>query len=71
MVDARLLHHRDAERALGEAGYPIMQTRIGRSIRVAEACVAGAAMRDYAPDNPRTQEYRELTQEVERWLGQR
>ena len=66
--DARLLHHRDAERALTEAGYPIMATRIGRSVRVAEACVEGQAMRDFAPDNPRTLEFQGLTREVARWL---
>lgn len=69
--DGRLLHHRDAERALGEAGYPIMTTRVGRSIRVAEACIEGKAMRDFAPDNSRTQEFAELSEEVARWLDQR
>ena len=66
--DGRLLHHRDAERALGEAGYPVLETRVGRSVRVAEACIEGKAIRDFAPENPRTHEFAELTREVERWL---
>ena len=69
--DGRLLHHQDAERALGEAGYPVLQTRVGRSVRVAEACIEGKAMRDFAADNPRAHEFAELTREVARWLDLR
>jgi chromosome partitioning protein len=64
----RLLHHRDAVRAMMEARLPVLPVRIGRSVRVAEASAASESVVTYAPDNPQAIAYRQLAQEVIRWL---
>ena len=68
MYDPRLLHTRDAEQALLSAGYPMLETRVGRTVRIAESVVAGQALRDYDATNPRVAEFRELSKEVTTWL---
>jgi chromosome partitioning protein len=66
--DDRLNHHRAAVAAMEKAELPLMQTRIGRSVRVAEAASEGETVLTYAPDNKRGKEYLGLAQEVEEWL---
>jgi len=56
--------HRNARQAMIDAGLPLFQTTIGRSVRVAESPEYGESILEYAPDNPRSQEYRQLAQEV-------
>jgi chromosome partitioning protein len=64
----RLNHHQTALEALREAGLPVLDVTIGRTVRVAEAAGEALSVIEYAPDNPRTQEYLELSNEVIKWL---
>jgi chromosome partitioning protein len=66
--DRRLTHHQAALEALQSSGLPLMRARIGRSVRVAEAAGAGESVVTYAPTNPQAENYRELAEEVIRWL---
>jgi len=71
--DGRLNHHGEALELLAAARLPTFRTRIGRSVRVAEAAGAGQSVLTYEPQNPRALEYRAFAQEVATWLsdGQR
>jgi chromosome partitioning protein len=66
--DGRLIHHQDAVTVLQERGLPLFETRIGRSVRVAEAPAAGESVVTYDPDNPQAGNYRQLADEVDEWL---
>lgn len=66
--DGRLVHHQDAESVLQQQGLPLFRTRIGRSVRVAEAPAAGESILTYDPANPQAENYQALTSEVDRWL---
>ena len=68
MVDLRTVHHRSGLQALRDAGLPLLDVTIGRSVRVAEAVAAGHSVAISAPDNPRSDEYRALAQEVIAWV---
>lgn len=68
MYDARLVHHNDAVQAMRDAGLPIMQTKISRSVRVAESAAAGASIISYDPEHKISDEYRDLAREVQQWL---
>lgn len=56
--------HLEAESAIKESGLHLFQTKIGRSVRVAEAPQEGKSVVHYDPANPRAIEYRSLAQEV-------
>lgn len=56
--------HKEAEGAMSEMGLRVFKTKIGRSVKAAEAPQYGESVITYAPDNPRTQEYRNFAQEV-------
>lgn len=56
--------HKEARAVMQAAGFAVFETTIGRSVRVAEAPEFGQCILDYAPDNPRATEYRQLAQEV-------
>jgi chromosome partitioning protein len=64
----RLIHHRDAAEYLEAQGLPLFETRIGRSIRVAESPAMGESIVTYDPDNPQAGRYEALAQEVNQWL---
>jgi len=64
MFDGRTIHHQDGAKAIDAAGYPMFQTRIGRSIRVSESAIVGQAITEYDPHNPQATAYRMLAQEV-------
>jgi len=66
--DRRLIHHRQALEAMETGGLPLLKTRIGRSIRVAEAAGVGETVLTYAPRNPQAQAYQDLATEVQTWL---
>ena len=65
--DRRLTHHRQAIEAMESAGLPLFETRIGRSIRVAEAAAIGQSVVTYARRNPQAEAYRQLAGEVAAW----
>lgn len=63
----RVNHHKDALAMLQDdpdLGVPVFQTRIGKSIRVAEGPGKGESIIDYSPHNPRAAEYQSLANEV-------
>jgi chromosome partitioning protein len=65
--DGRLNHHKDAIEAMQAAGLPLLQVRIGRSIRIAEACGAGQPLAVYDPSNPQNENYRKVAELVDLW----
>jgi len=66
--DGRLVHHQAAVEAIQKTGLPVMDTVIGRSVRVAEAAGAAQSVVTFEPDNPRAEEYKKLAEEVKQWL---
>ena len=66
--DRRLIHHRDAIEAMERADLPLMQVRIGRSVRVAEAAANGETVVTFDPKNPQALAYRELAEAINQWL---
>ena len=67
-LDCRLIHHRQALEAMKAGGLPLLKTRIGRSVRVAEAAGLGETVLTYAPRNPQARAYQDLATEVQAWL---
>ena len=65
--DARLSYHAMALEALEHDGVPVLDVRIGRSVRVAEAAATGTSVAGYAPGNPQTDNYRLLAKVVMKW----
>jgi len=65
MFDGRTLHSREVLERVREAfGELLFKTRISRTIRFAEAPVAGEAILTYAPDSSGAAQYRALAREV-------
>jgi len=56
--------HKTAQQAMIDTGMKVFHTTIGRSVRVAESPEYGKSILDYAPENPRATEYRQLAEEV-------
>jgi len=69
--DRRLNHHRAAMEAMARAGLPLMDVKIGRSVRVAEAAGAGQSVITYEPRNPQAAAYSELAEVITSWLKNR
>jgi chromosome partitioning protein len=68
--DGRLAHHKQAMDFIKSAGLPIMDTIIGKSVRVADAAAAGQAVVTLDPGNPQAANYSKLAEEVDAWLKQ-
>jgi chromosome partitioning protein len=66
--DNRLNHHKAALEAMQNAGLPVMTTKIGRSVRVAEAAGAAQTVITFEPQNPQAKNYNQLAEETEQWL---
>jgi chromosome partitioning protein len=66
--DNRLNHHKAALEAMQSAGLPIMTTKIGRSVRVAEAAGAAQSVITFEPQNPQAENYNQLAEEIGEWL---
>jgi chromosome partitioning protein len=65
MVDTRTLHAREVLERVHEAfGDAVFKTTINRTIRFAEAPVAGEPILTYAPESRGTDAYRDLAREV-------
>lgn len=67
-VDDRLIHHNDALNVMRESDLPLLQTQIGRSVRVAEAAAAGESIITYDEANKQAANYLALAEEVDTWL---
>jgi chromosome partitioning protein len=66
--DNRFNHHRDVVRQMQNAGYPVLDVKIGRSVRVAEAAGRGKSVVTAYPKNPQAEKYRNFAALVEQWL---
>lgn len=67
--DARLLHHQNAMSVMQAGGLPVLETTIGRSVRVAESVAAGQSIVTYEPSHTQAASYRELADYVNSWLN--
>ena len=67
--DQRLLHHREILGILEASNVPVLHTKIGRSIRVAEAVAAGESVVSYSEANPQAEAYRQLAKELMPWIS--
>jgi chromosome partitioning protein len=63
--DRRLLHAQEVIEAMHARGLPVLDLRVGRSIRFAEASLAGESILTYAQNNPGAQAYRKLAEIVD------
>jgi chromosome partitioning protein len=66
-VDERLVHHREALAVLRAWGWPVLDVRVGRSVRVAEAAAVGESVVTYAPGHPPSRAFERLGEVVLRW----
>ena len=71
--NSRLKHHAEAiddelQDLLKDSHYPIMKTRISRSVRVADGMGKGQSVATYAAGNKVAKQYEDLSKEVERWV---
>jgi chromosome partitioning protein len=65
MLDTRLLHAREALELLERNfGGLVFRTRVRKTVRLAEAPVAGKSVMAYDPRGPAAEAYRELAEEV-------
>jgi chromosome partitioning protein len=67
--DGRLNHHREILHTLEERKLPIMHTKVGRSIRVAEAVGLRQSLLAYASENIQAENYRQLAKEILPWVN--
>ena len=56
----RLRHSKAALAAMQEAGLPVLDVKIGQTVRIAEAANYGQSVVTYARRNPQAEAYREL-----------
>lgn len=68
MFDGRLVHHNDAVSVMLERGLPVMDVKVDRSVKVAEAAAAHESILTYDPTHKISEQYRALAREVEQWL---
>lgn len=68
MYDDRLLTHKEALQIITE-NYKPFETKITRSIRVAESPTLGQSILVYEPKSKQAQQYMALAKEVESWLN--
>lgn len=68
--DSRLNSHNQALAALLQAGVKMLMPVVPRSVRVQESSGARQPLTTYDPKGRAAQAYRELTEEVEKWLNQ-
>ena len=67
--DSRYNTHQAVLDAMRAADWPVTNTAIGRSVRVAEAAAVGQSILEYEPGNKRANEYQELSKEILTWLN--
>lgn len=67
--DGRLNFHKAAVEAIQAAGLDLLPVFIGRSVRVAEAAAAGQSVVTWDAGNPQSENYRQLSEEILKWLN--
>jgi len=63
--DKRLLHTREILEAMKTKGLPVFDITVRRSVRFAEASLAGESILTYARNNPGTHAYRKLAEVID------
>jgi len=63
--DSRLIHAREVLQAMKDKGLPVFDMTIGRSVRFAEAALAGESILSYESKNPGAQAYRKLAELID------
>jgi chromosome partitioning protein len=63
--DSRLVHAREVLEAMKDKGLPIFEVIVGRSVRFAEATLAGESILSYASSNPGAEAYRKLAEKID------
>jgi chromosome partitioning protein len=63
--DSRLIHAQEVLEAMREKGLPVLDVHVGRTVRFAEASLAGESILTYARDNPAANAYRALAEFVD------
>jgi chromosome partitioning protein len=63
--DSRLVHAREVLEAMRNKGLPVFDVIVGRSVRFAEAALAGESILSYASSNPGAAAYRQLAKLVD------
>lgn len=66
--DSRLNLHNRTIREMQSSGLQLFDTRIGRTVRIAEAYEGGQPFIDYAPNNIQAAAYQNFAAEVTTWL---
>ena len=66
--DGRLNHHKAAVKSLQDDEVSVLDVYIGRSVRVAEAAGQGMSVAEFEPRNPQAENYKQLSEEVQKWL---
>lgn len=66
--DPRLIHHREAIKTMIDGQLPVMKSRVGRSIRVAEASSFGQSVLSFDPENPQSAAFISVAKEASPWL---
>ena len=65
MFDSRLIHAQEVLSAMKEKGLPVFDIQIGRSVRFAEASLAGESILTYARTHPGADAYRALAAAID------
>jgi chromosome partitioning protein len=65
MFDSRLIHAQEVLSAMKEKGLPVFDIQIGRSVRFAEASLAGESILSYARTHPGADAYRALAAAID------
>ena len=68
--DARFIHHKKVLETMLEEGFPVLDIKIGRSVRVAEAAEKGKSIITAYPMNPQAANYRKLAEILHGWVAQ-
>lgn len=63
--DSRLVHAREVLEAMKNKGLPVLPVTVGRSVRFAEAALAGASILAYDRNNPGAEAYRQLAEVID------
>lgn len=63
--DSRLVHTRDVLDAMRDKGLPVLDITVGRSVRFAEASLAGESVLTYARDLVGAESYRKLAEMID------
>ena len=67
--DTRFNHHQDIIGTMIEKSLPVLETKIGRSVRVAEAAGKGKSIIAAYPMHPQAENYRELAEILDSWMA--